>query len=215
MNYQAFDQFPFDDIDNEGEGEIISQDIEQNLPPEKAKQLSKDEQRKSIGYYTHSLKPSVKKTILTGDDFIPMARVKIDKQVKPKVVGNGKKTIKKEQTKEKKQSKSKSTKEEKVKKDNNPTPKVRSTKETTTKKISSTKAVKTSKSQPFDILHNTIESGTKIKPAKNKIVKVKETQAKIKSLGKKNQIEKNLEKQLKTTLEALVQTTLKRFLKLK
>ena len=205
MNYQAFDQFQFDV--NEEEGEITSQDIDQTLPPETGRKSSKDEQRKSIGYYTHSLKPSVKKTILTGDDFIPMARVKIDKEIKAKTVGNGKKATAKNQTKEKKQSKPKITKEDKAKKPSrnnksiNTTTKVGGTKEATAKKSSSTKAVKVSKSEPFDILHKIIDSGKQFKPAKNKKV-----------VGKKNQEEKNLEKQLKTTLEELVGNTLNRFL---
>ena len=214
MNYQAFDQFQFDV--NEEEGEITSQDIDQTLQKEKAKKSSRDGERESIGYYTHSFKPSVKKTILTGDDFIPMARVKIDKEIKPKTVGNGKKTSEKNQSKEKKQSKAQVTKEDKAKKQSrnnksiNATAKVGSTKEATPKK--SAKAVKASKSEPFDILHKIIDSGNKIKPSKNKKVVVKKTQPKLKSPGKKSQIERNLEKQLKTTLETLVQTTFNRFL---
>ena len=210
MNYQAFDQFSFDDIALEEE----SPDIEESTP-EKANTSDKDKKKESIGYYTHSLKPSVKKTILTGDDFVPMARTKIELANTKGTVGNGKKTSTKNHPKEKKQSKSKITKENQDQKGRNPSSKVRSTKETTTKKSSATKAIKTSKSQPIDILHNIVDNNTKIKPNKAQKIVAKKTQSKIKSLGKKNQIEKNLERQLKTTLEALVQTTLNRFLKLK
>ena len=213
MNYQAFDQFSFDDIDIEQE-EIESPDIEESTP-EKTNTSNKDKKKESIGYYTHSLKPSVKKTILTGDDFVPMARAKIEVANKTKTVGNGKKTSAKNQSKEKKQSNPKITKENKDQKGSSPSSKVRGTKEATTKKSSTTKAIKTSKSQPVDILHSIVQNNTKIKPTKTQKIVVKKAQSKIKSLGKKNQLEKNLERQLKTTLEALVQTTLNRFLKLK
>ena len=214
MNYQAFDQFSFDDIDVQQE-QLESPDNIEESTTEKPTTSNKDRKKETVGYYTQSLKPSVKKTILTGDDFVPMARAKIELANKKRTVGNGKKTSAKNQSEEKKQSKSKITKENKGQKVSNPTSKVGSTKAATAKKSTATKAIKTSKAQPIDILHNIVENNTKIKPAKTQKIVIKKTQSKIKSLSKKNQLERNLERQLKTTLEALVQTTLNRFLKLK
>ena len=91
MNYQAFDQFEFNenDDDNEEEQEILSENSE--IEEKSGKTFQKD----PIGYYTHSFKPSVKKTILMTDDFIPMARVKSEKEKKQKSGdGHGKKTKK-------------------------------------------------------------------------------------------------------------------------
>lgn len=227
MNYQAFDQFDFDESEEEEEKEeeeISSPDLSKTLTPEIERKSDKILQKNPIGYYTHSLKPSVKKTILTSDDFIPMAITKIEKGNKVKSVnGNGKK-IEKNQSKKKEQSKVKITKENQNKKQssnsksNNSSTKVKSRKETTPKKVSSSKVVKTtSKSQPFDILHNINNSGigpkTKIVQEKKKKIIPKKVQSNIKNWGKKSQLEKNLEKQLKNTVEALVQNTIRRFLK--
>ena len=220
MSFQAFDKFQVEETEDE---ETTYQDIDSPAAPERSEKPHKpSEKKESIGYYTHSFKPSVRQTILTSDDFMPMAKVKSEKAVpipRSAPTGNGKKA-EKNQAKQKKESKSKITKEVQEKKQsrnqksNITSTKVKGRKEPLAKKSPSTKAVKTNKAAPIDILHNIIDK-TKTKPLPPNKNRVKKVQSKINNLGKKNQVEKSLEKQLKSTLEALVQTTLSRFLKLK
>lgn len=190
-SYPAFDNFEFD---NESE-QLGEEDIELEVTQLKAnlKAPEKEEEEDKPKFVTPSLKPYVRKTILTADDFIPsMAKLKSEKEVKKPALGNGK-TNKGDKSEEKKQVHAKNS------------GKGKANRESTNNKGGigkrQTNVSKKEKGSKKESTPKTLKAPPKV--GKSLVDKV--VPAKARLAGKNKQISQNLERQLKNTFAALYQ----------